>query len=109
MDESTAGTWTLLTAPEISMSSWEYGLWNLSGTEGVAEFTPDGAPDETQRVRYPVDAFSQWLPDGGLRTDLVVPPGSFTVVICSTPMDVEGTPQFVAVDPDRHLDCEDDS
>ena len=101
------GTWALRAVPEVTVSPWQFGLWSVSGSGGVAEFTPAGSESESEQVPFEVEAFTQMLPDGTLRTDLVDPPGSFTVVICSTPMDVGGTPQYVAVDPDAHLDCED--
>ncbi|MDN5688534.1 MAG: hypothetical protein L0G94_17910 [Brachybacterium sp.] len=101
------GTWALTAMPEVTTSAWQFGLWSVSGSGGAAEFTPAGSESESEQVPFAVEAFTQVLPDNTLRTDLVDPPGSFTVVVCSTPMDVGGTPQYVAVDPDSQLDCED--
>lgn len=101
------GTWALTTLPEVTTGAWQFGLWSVSGSGGIAEFTPEGSESEGEQVPFAVEAYTQMLPDGTLRTDLVDPPGSFTVVVCSRPMDVGGTPQYVAVDPDAPLDCED--
>lgn len=105
--EPSGGTWKVIEQPTVEISPSMHGMYDVTGTGGVAEFTPHPSPDGTtwdsHRVDFDVRAFASIGPDGAVGTMMYGDNSSVAIQLC---VDSETGNSYMALDSaDTSAEC----